>query len=366
MIDTIQQSPLVAARKADTGQFRADVLRGLRAPKKELPCKYFYDELGSDLFEQITELEEYYPTRTELGIMERHAAEMAALLGPRCLLIEYGSGSSLKTRLLLDRLCDPAGYVPIDVSGEHLRRSAQALGEEYPNIAVLPLCADFTRPLDLPACRMSAARRVIYFPGSTLGNFTPEAAIALLRQTANLCGSDGGLLIGIDLQKDRRVIEAAYNDRQGVTAAFNQNILARINRELGGDFDIERFAHQAFYNAAEGRIEMHLVSRREQLVRVSGVPFFFAAGESIHTENSYKYSLPALADLAEAGGFVADRVWTYERRYFGVAYFEWRVASGELRMMTKMRDGLSDSPVATRPSPIARKECCPCRTTTPS
>ncbi len=296
----------------------------LAHPKKELPCKYFYDEVGSALFEQITELEEYYPTRTELGIMERHAAEMAGLLGPRCLLIEYGSGSSLKTRRLLDRLREPAGYAPIDVSGEHLRRSARALGEEYPEIEVLPLCADFTRPLGLPACRKAAARRVVYFPGSTLGNFAPEAALALLRQTAVLCGRDGALLLGIDLQKDPRVIEAAYNDRRGVTAAFNRNILVRINRELGADFDIEQFAHRAFYNAAQGRIEMHLVSRRDQVVRVGGVPFFFAAGESIHTENSYKYSLPALADLAWAGGFAAERVWADEHQYFSVAYFALR------------------------------------------
>lgn len=320
MIDTIQRLPSTKVLRDAARQFRADVLRGLNAPRKELPCKYFYDEAGSALFEQITELEEYYPTRTELSIMERHAPEMAALLGPRCLLIEYGSGSSLKTRRLLDRLRDPAGYVPVDVSGEHLSRSARALGEEYPDIEVLPLCADFTRPLALPACRKVAVRRVVYFPGSTLGNFTPEAALALLRQTADLCGPAGGVLLGIDLQKDPQVIEAAYNDRLGVTAAFNCNILVRINRELGADFDTERFAHHAFYNAAEGRIEMHLVSRRDQVVRVGGVPCLFAAGESIHTENSYKYSVSALTDLAEAAGLAVKRVWTDERRYFSVVY----------------------------------------------
>lgn len=320
MIDTIPQSTPADLLTAAARQFRADVLRGLRAPKKELPCKYFYDEVGSALFEQITELEEYYPTRTELGIMERHAVEMAALLGPCCLLIEYGSGSSLKTRRLLDRLRDPAGYVPIDVSGEHLRRSARALGEEYPDLEVLPVCADFTRPLGLPACRKAAARRVVYFPGSTLGNFTPEAAFVLLRQTAGLCGRGGGLLLGVDLRKDPRVIEAAYNDRKGVTAVFNRNILVRINRELGADFDTEQFAHRAFYDTALGRIEMHLVSRRDQVVRVGGMPFFFAAGESIHTENSYKYTLPALTDLAESAGFVAKQVWADERQYFSVAY----------------------------------------------
>ena len=185
---------------------------------------------------------------------------------------------------------------------------------------MLPLCADFTRPLGLPVCRKAAARRVVYFPGSTLGNFTPEATLALLRQTAGLCGRGGGLLLGIDMQKDPRVIEAAYNDRRGVTAAFNRNILVRINRELGADFDLDQFAHLALYNAAKGRIEMHLVSRRDQVVCVGGVPFFFAAGESIHTENSYKYSLAALTDLAGAGGFAAERVWTDARQYFSVAY----------------------------------------------
>jgi dimethylhistidine N-methyltransferase len=320
MIDILQQSPPADVIQDAARRFRADVLRGLRAPHKELPCKYFYDEVGSALFERITEQEEYYLTRTELGIMERHAAEMAGQLGPRCLLIEYGSGGSLKTRRLLDRLRDAAVYVPIDVSGEYLRRSARALGEEYPDLEVLPLCADFTRPLDLPACRKAAVRRVIYFPGSTFGNFTHGAALALLRRTAALCGRDGGLLLGVDLQKDRRVIEAAYNDRAGVTAAFNRNILVRINRELRADFDIEWFAHRAFYNAAQGRIEMHLVSRRDQVVRIAGVPIFFAAGESIHTENSYKYSISALTNLAGASGFAAECVWTDERQYFCVAY----------------------------------------------
>ena len=320
MMDSIQQFPLADIFKTAAKQFRDDVLRGLDAPKKELPSKYFYDEVGSDLFEQITELEEYYLTRTELGIMKRHAAEMAGLLGPRCLLIEYGSGSGLKTRCLFDRLRDPGGYVPIDVSGEHLHRSARALSDEYPNIEVLPICADFTRPLRLPACP-NVARRVVYFPGSTLSNLTPEAALALLRQTAVLCGRAGGLLLGIDLQKDLRVIEAAYNDRRGITAAFNRNILVRINRELGADFEIEQFAHRAFYNAAQRRMEMHLVSRRDQIFRGGGMGFFFAKGESIHTENSYKYCLRALIDLAEAGGFVAERVWTDVRQYFSVVYF---------------------------------------------
>lgn len=320
MIDMIQQSAAAEVGKDTAKQFRADVLRGLRGLKKKLPCKYFYDEAGSALFDQITELDEYYPTRTELGIMGQHAHEMAGLLGPCCLLIEYGSGSSVKTRLLLDHVRDPAGYVPIDVSGEHLRRTADAVSEEYPEIEVLPLCADFTRPLELPACRKRVARRVVFFPGSTLGNFTPGEAIALLRQTAALCRHGGGLLLGVDLQKDAEILEAAYNDRRGVTAAFNRNILVRINRELGADFDLDQFTHRAVYDDAKGRIEMHLVSRRDQVVRVGGARFSFVAGESIHTENSHKYSLAALAELAEAGGFSVQRIWTDERRYFCVVY----------------------------------------------
>jgi dimethylhistidine N-methyltransferase len=301
-------------------EFRADVLRGLGAPAKELPCKYFYDQAGSALFERITELEEYYPTRTELAIMRRHVAEMAGLLGPRCLLVEYGSGSSTKTRLLLDRLLDPAGYVPIDVSGDHLLRSARSIADAYPGLEVLPLCADFTRPVVLPEPRLRPARRVAYFPGSTIGNFTPEESVVLLRQTAALCGSGGGFLLGADLRKDRRVVEGAYNDRLGVTAAFNLNLLARINRELGANFAPDQFRHHAFYNAAEGRIEMHLVSRYAQRVRVAGVEFTFAAGESIRTEYSYKYRLRDLHDLAAAAGFEVERFWTDEREYFSVHY----------------------------------------------
>jgi dimethylhistidine N-methyltransferase len=312
--------PAPPASRPSVAEFRADVLRGLGAPAKELPCKYFYDEAGSALFERITELEEYYPTRTELAIMRRHVAEMAGLLGPRCLLVEYGSGSSTKTRLLLDRLIEPAGYVPIDVSGEHLLRSARAIADAYPSLDVLPLCADFTRREEIPALRSRPARRVVYFPGSTIGNFTPEASVVLLRGTAALCGRGGGLLLGADMQKARRVLEDAYNDRLGVTAAFNLNLLVRINRELGADFAVDQFHHRAFYNTAEGRIEMHLVSRRAQRVRVAGAEFAFAAGESVRTEYSYKYRLRDLHELAAAAGFEVERFWTDEREYFSVHY----------------------------------------------
>jgi L-histidine N-alpha-methyltransferase len=311
-------------RAASVVQFRADVLRGLGASQKSLPCKYFYDEAGSALFERITELDEYYPTRTELALMERYAPAMAGLLARRCLLIEYGSGSSVKTRLLLDHAHELAGYVPVDVSAAHLRQTAAALAAQYPRVDVLPLAADFSRPLTLPLARHAVARRVVYFPGSTIGNFVPDDAVALLKQTAALSGAGGGLLLGADLQKDLAILEAAYNDAKGVTAAFNLNLLARINRELGADFALDRYSHRAFYNAPEERIEMHLVSRQDQRVRIGDAEFFIARGEGIHTENSYKYTLPGLAALAKAAGFTVDRTWTDDRNYFTVQYWSAR------------------------------------------
>ena len=302
-------------------EFRADVLRGLGAPQKNLPPKYFYDAAGSELFERITRLDEYYLTRTELAIMEHYATEMAELLGPRCLLIEYGSGSSTKTRLLLDRLHDPAGYLPVDIAGSQLRRSARAIARDYPALEVLPVFADFTRPFDVPTPRIAPTRRAVYFPGSTIGNLTPDEAVTLLRQTAGLCRSEGALLLGADLRKDPRLIEAAYNDRFGVTAEFNRNLLARMNRELGANFDAEQFAHRAFYNGEEDRIEMHLVSRRDQRVRIGAAELHFRAGQTIHTENSYKYSMPGLQALARAGGFEPQRVWTDDAQLFSVNFF---------------------------------------------
>jgi dimethylhistidine N-methyltransferase len=300
--------------------FRDDVLRGLSAPEKWLPCKYFYDDAGSELFERICGLVEYYLTRTELAIMERDAEAMAGRVGPRCLLIEFGSGSSLKTRWLLDRLPEVAAYVPVDIAREHLLASARSLAAAYPGLEVLPLCADFTRPLKPPRTARAADRRVVYFPGSTIGNLTGEEAVGLLRQTARLCGRGGGLLLGVDLKKDPAVIEAAYNDARGVTAAFNRNLLVRINRELGGSFDVAAFWHHAFYTPREGRIEMHLVSRRDQRATVAGREFAFAEGESIRTEYSYKYSLNDLRALAAEAGWEVEQVWTDERTYFGVLY----------------------------------------------
>ena len=301
----------------ERASFLADVLAGLAGPRKTLPCKYLYDEAGSALFERICELDEYYPTRTELGILHRHAGAMAAALGPRCLLVEYGSGSSTKTRLLLERLEDPAGYVPVDISREHLLRAAGALSARHPRLRVLPVCADFTRPFELPPVP-GTLRRAAYFPGSTIGNFAPAEARKFLAQVAEQCGPGGMLLIGVDLRKSRAVLEPAYDDAQGVTAEFNRNLLRRINRELGASFDVASFDHRAFWNSAEGRVEMHLVSRREQTVRVGGRSVRFARGESIHTESSHKYELGEFAALARSAGFEVLRVWTDEARLFSV------------------------------------------------
>ena len=302
-------------------QFRADVLDGLRKPAKELPCKYFYDEHGSKLFDAICELDEYYLTRTELAIMREQAAAMAAAIGPRALLIEFGSGSSLKTRLLLDELDRPAAYVPVDISGSHLAASARRLAEQYPGIDIRPVCADFTGPLELPECE-TPKRRVVYFPGSTIGNFGPADARRLLRHIRGVCGSGGGLLVGIDLKKDVGILEAAYNDRAGVTAEFNLNVLRRINRELGADFRLDAFAHRAFYNAGHGRVEMHLVSRERQTVHVGGVAIPFAAGETIHTECSYKYAVDEFCGLAAAAELKRTRLWTDREELFAVMLFE--------------------------------------------
>lgn len=305
------------ARRAHD-QFRADVLAGLSRPQKRLPSKYFYDAAGSRLFDRITELPEYYPTRTELAIMQAHAGAMAARCSPRCLLIELGAGSLVKVRLLLDRLDRPAGYVPVDVSGEHLRAAAKELAADYTGLGVHPVVADFTRPFEAPP--VPAARRVVYFPGSTIGNFDPAEADELLRRVARLVGPGGGLLLGIDLRKEPAVLEPAYNDTRGVTAAFNRNLLVRINRELGADFEPAAFRHRAFYNRERSRIEMHLVSACEQRVQVGDRAFALRAGESIHTENSYKYGLAELAHRAADCGLRTDETWTDASGYFAVLY----------------------------------------------
>lgn len=300
--------------------FRADVIQGLQQPTKQLPAKFLYDEQGSHLFDQICHLDEYYPTRTELAIMEQHLDEMAALLGEKCLLIEYGSGSSTKTRLLLDALEQPAGYVPIDISKEQLLDAATQIAARYPALEVLPVCADYTAYYEVPEPAQPVARRVIYYPGSTIGNFHPEQAHQFLHSIAEVCGRNGGLLIGVDLKKDPVLLHRAYNDEQDVTAAFNLNLLVRINQELGATIQLDQFRHYAFYNPGAGRIEMHLMSLIEQTVQLDDVMIRFNRGESIWTESSYKYTLAEFARLAAAAGFEVERVWTDPAELFSVHY----------------------------------------------
>ncbi len=308
--------------RVDAAEFYADVVRGLSAATRSIPSKYFYDEAGSLLFDQICMLDEYYPTRTEKTIMQRYAGAMADALGQEIRLVELGSGSSIKTRILLDHLTDPVTYIPVDISGEHLQRTAGDLSKEYPRLDVTPLAADFTQPISLPTARLGTARTCVYFPGSTIGNFQPREASRLLQTIAACCDDDGGLLIGIDLQKDTTVIEAAYNDRLGVTAAFNKNLLCRANRELDADFQVDQFDHLAFYNKLAGRIEMHLVSQRSQSVTVHQTPFHFHWGETILTEHSHKYTIDGFAEMASRVGWTCREVWTDDRQYFAVMYLE--------------------------------------------
>jgi dimethylhistidine N-methyltransferase len=314
-------SKLIAEPPAQQSVFLADVLAGLGKPAKTLPCKYFYDARGSELFEEICALAEYYPTRTELTILQRHVSEMAARLGPRCLLIEFGTGAGTKTRLLLDHLREPAAYVPVDLSREALRGSARLLRARYPKLSVFPLCMDFAASLPLPEMEISANRRVVYFPGSTIGNFGPEEAKVLFARIAQLCGSGGGLLIGADLKKDLEILLPAYNDSRGVTAAFNLNLLVRINRELGADFHVDQFRHDAIYNEKQGRIEMYLISDVAQTVELPQARISFRQGERICTEHSYKYDVEDLPALAATAGFRLVQTWLDERHWFTVQYF---------------------------------------------
>jgi dimethylhistidine N-methyltransferase len=303
-------------------RFRADVLAGLSGPTKTLPCKYLYDDRGSRLFDQICELPEYYPTRTELGILRRHAGDMAAALGDECLVVEYGSGSGLKTPLLLERLRHPAGYVPVEISRDHLLASATALARRFPQIEVLPVWADFTGDFEIPSTRRAPRRKAVFFPGSTIGNFGPTDAVRLMEGVAQRCGPGGGFLVGVDLRKSKAILEPAYDDAAGVTAAFNKNLLVRINRELGADFDLDQFDHRAVFDERHSRIEMHLVSRRRQAVHLDGHTIWFAAGESICTEHSYKYTLEAFRDMARTAGLTVRQVWTDDAGWFSVQYVE--------------------------------------------
>lgn len=310
------------ALPASTAAFAHDLAAGLSRKPYRLSPKYFYDAAGSALFDRICALPEYYLTRTETGILARHAADMAAHIGPNVDLIEFGAGSMTKVRLLLDAFASgerPARYLPVDISGEHLRSAARSLSADYPNVAVEPVIGDYTSLASWPDA--SSRRRVGFFPGSTLGNFESDEALAFLRSAAGLLRG-GGLLIGVDLVKDPAVLHAAYNDQAGVTAAFNLNLLARANRELGADFDLSGFAHYAFYQPSARRIEMHLVSTRDQAITFGGQRFVFNEGDSIHTEHSHKYSVPALRQLALSAGFVPRTVWLDADRLFSVHWLE--------------------------------------------
>jgi dimethylhistidine N-methyltransferase len=302
----------------DTSTFLDDVLTGLALPAKALPPKYFYDERGSELFEAICELPEYYPTRTELAMMRQYAGEMAQSIGPSALLIEYGAGSGRKTRLLMEA-CAPAAYVAVDISRTALQQCAAQLAVAYPGVRIEAVCADYTRGLRLPEpAGVQAARRVIYFPGSTIGNFTPQDALRFLREASTVAGPGGAMLVGVDLKKAPARLHAAYNDAQAVTAAFNLNLLTRINRELGGDFDVQGFAHHAFYNESKGRIEMHLRSLADQRVQIAGHGFSFRTGETIHTENSCKYGVEEFQQLARDAGYVPYHRWIDDEQLFSI------------------------------------------------
>ncbi len=301
--------------------FLGDVVQGLGQTPKRLPSKYFYDERGSQLFDQICELEEYYLTRTELAIIEQYADEMAYQLSEDVLLVEFGSGSSLKTRLLLDRLKRPAGYVPVDISAEHLRSAAHVLRKQFPAIEILPLVADFTQPLRLPVAKRKPSHTAVFFPGSTIGNFEPDEACLILKQIAEMVGDQGGLLIGIDLQKDPQMIHDAYNDAAGVTAQFNLNILSHINHALEGNFRLCQFEHLSKYNPDIGRVETFVVSLCDQTVCIGKQQFRFHRGERIHTEYSYKYTISGFASFASQAGLMLHRSWTDPHSLFAVLHF---------------------------------------------
>jgi len=306
-----------ATANADADTFAAEVLQGLTRPTKTLPCRYLYDARGSELFERITQLPEYYPTRTETAILKAHAEEIAAGVPDGGVLIEFGSGSSLKTEVLLDRLPRLGAYVPIDVSDSALAAAERRLAARFPHIPVRPIVADFSFPIALPA-ELAWRHKTGFFPGSTIGNLMPIEASRLLRVFRAVLSSGGRLVVGVDLKKDAGKLVRAYDDSAGVTAAFNLNLLARINRELGASFDLAAFKHRAIYNARDGRIEMHLVSSKEQSVKIRGRRIPFRAGETIHTESSYKYSVTQFQDLARSADWQPSRAWADPRQLFSV------------------------------------------------
>jgi len=303
--------------------FRTAALGGLARPRKSVPCRFLYDERGSELFAAICELPEYYITRTEVGVLAAHAADIAALAGPGCHLIEFGSGAGTKVRFLLDAFERPAAYTAIDISADALQRAALGVTGTFPGVDVTAVCADFTDPKRLPPSLFAGARRRIgFFPGSTIGNLTPDEAVTFLRGCRGVLGAGNAMIVGVDLKKDERVLNAAYNDGAGVTASFTLNLLARMNRELGADFDAARFEHDASYNAREGRMEIYLRSLMDQIVVVGGRRVPFAKGERVHIEYSYKYAVDEFQKLAARAGYRAAACWTDAAGLVSVHYLD--------------------------------------------
>lgn len=312
----------VSAQATDASDDLIEIVEGLKQGEKMISPKYFYDERGSQLFDEITRLPEYYPTETELAIMRDNIDEIAELIGEKASLIEFGSGSSMKIRTLLDHLRSLAVYVPVDISEEHLVAAAESLKADYPDLEILPVVADFMQPFDLPTPTVMPVKNVVYFPGSTIGNFTEDAALDLLDVMYHEAKEGGALLIGVDLQKDPDILEAAYNDSKGVTAEFNINMLRHINREHGANFDLDAFEHRAEYNEEAGRIEIRLDSTADQLIQLGDEEIAISEGEAILTEYSHKYTLEGFAALAREAGFEVRKVWTDRDRLFSVQYCE--------------------------------------------
>jgi len=297
-----------------------EILAGLRQPQKTISPKFFYDETGSRLFDEICRQPEYYPTRIELGIMQRHMDEIAGLIGPCASVIEFGSGSSIKTRLLLEKLTEPAAYVPVDISREHLEHTARSLAVDFPDIEVLPVCADFMRPFGLPTPEILPVKNIVFFPGSTIGNFSTKDAVDLMRVMRLEAKDDGALLIGFDLEKPKNIIECAYNDAAGITAKFNLNLLTRFNREYDADFKLRAFQHEAVYDEDEKRIEMRLISLHRQAVHIAGTRIELDAGEYIVTEHSHKYSPERFNVMTREAGFEPAQTWSDAGNLFSVQY----------------------------------------------
>jgi dimethylhistidine N-methyltransferase len=306
-----------------SGNILREVLVGLSKGQKTIDPKYLYDKKGSEIFEEICQLPEYYPTKAETEILKTHAAEMAQLIGEDALIIEPGSGSGEKVRFLLKELDHPAGYVPIEISREILLRTVEEFDHEFPDLNVVPVCADFTADLELPlSVDGQIGKKVIFFPGSTIGNLDPHNAVHFLKKFGQMMGHEGGLLIGVDLKKNKEVFELAYDDPKGVTASFNLNLLSRLNHEVNATFDLSNFNHKAFYNEQLGRVEMHLESKIAQLVRVNQTIFRFKEGETIHTENSYKYSVEEFCELCAKANLKIRKFWKDTAKQFCVYYFE--------------------------------------------